>query len=197
MKKIFDIDCIGMCASVLCLIHCLCLPWLMALVGVYFGSFFESPNFHNIMLVVAILIGLPVFVLSFIRYKSKLILVTGVVGLSLTTFGTMKSDNCCPSVSTEAACDDGSECSTECSEEETIILSKSLDKAAACGGDSECSTECSGDDAIVLNENIDEDSSENIQAQGFNAVPLGVSLLVFAHFLNFRKRKSCKHVCCG
>ena len=63
MKKVFDIDCLGMCASVLCLIHCLCLPWLVAMAGVYFGAFFESPNFHNIMLVVAVLIGLPVFLL--------------------------------------------------------------------------------------------------------------------------------------
>ena len=172
MKKIFDIDFLGMCASVLCLIHCLFLPWLVALAGVYFGAFFESPNFHNIMLVVAILIGLPVFIISFVRYKSKLILASGLLGLSLTTLGTMKSDNCCPPVSTEAACAEGSECAAECS---TDI------------------------EPVEVNENIAEaeDQKEITEIQGFNTVPVGVSFLILAHFLNFRKRKSCENVCCS
>lgn len=171
MKKILDIDCLGMCASVLCLIHCLCLPWLVAIAGVYFGSFFESPNFHNIMLVVAILIGLPVFVLSFIRYKSKLILFTGIVGLSLTTLGTMKSDSCCPPVSANEVCEESSECSTECAEEEGAECEESP---------------------------VSESEDVNVNTLlSFNTVPLGVSFLIFAHFLNFRKRKSCSNVCCS
>ena len=172
MKKIFDIDFLGMCASVLCLIHCLFLPWLVALAGVYFGAFFESPNFHNIMLVVAILIGLPVFIISFIRFKSKLILASGLIGLSLTTLGTIKSDNCCPPVSTEATCDEDSDCATECD---------------------------AGIETAKTNENIDEVEAkkEITEIQGFNTVPIGVSFLIFAHFLNFRKRKSCENVCCS
>ncbi|MCM8528634.1 MAG: MerC domain-containing protein [Lentisphaeraceae bacterium] len=169
MKKILDIDCLGMCASVLCLIHCLCLPWLVAIAGVYFGSFFESPNFHNIMLVVAILIGLPVFILSFKRYRSKLILFTGIVGLSLTTLGTMKSDSCCPPVSTEEVCEETGDCSSECKEE-----------------------------AQCENEQVQDSKSSGVNTLlSFNTVPLGVSFLIFAHFLNFRKRKSCKNVCCS
>ncbi len=170
MKKLFDIDCIAMCASVLCLIHCLCLPWLVAIAGVYFGSFFESPNFHNIMLVVAILIGLPVFIHSFIRYKSKLILFTGIAGLSLTTFGTIKSDNCCPNTSTKTTCE----------------------------GDSECESECTPATSGTA-KNIDESGNQSKApvSQSFNPVPLGVCFLIFAHFFNFKKRKSCKNECCS
>lgn len=172
MKKIIDVDFIGMCASLLCLVHCLCLPWLVAIAGVYFGAFFESPNFHNIMLVVAILIGLPVFILSFIRYRSKLILITGIVGLSLTTFGTIKSDNCCPAAGSEEVCTADSDCESKCESE----------------GD--CHDEDhEGKQAV-------ENPKKNI-VQSMNVVPLGVSLLIFAHFLNFRKRKSCKSECCN
>jgi hypothetical protein len=192
MKKIFDIDCLGMCASILCLIHCLCLPWLIAIAGVYFGSFFESPNFHNIMLVVAILIGLPVFILSFVRYKSKLILITGVVGLSLTTFGTMKSESCCPSVSSEKVCDESTECSSECSEE-VCEESTECSSEEVCEESTDCGSECSEEQELV---EADNNSDETV-IQSMNTVPLGVCLLIFAHFLNFRKRKSCKNVCCS
>lgn len=169
MKKIFDIDCIGMCASVLCLIHCLFLPWLVALAGVYLGSFFNSPNFHNVMLVVAILIGLPVFVISYLKYKSKLILATGIVGLGLTTFGTVKSDNCCPEINSEAVCmEDGEACE-------------------ACPEEAENLTETTAQ----------EDEISVVESSSYNLVPIGVSFLIFAHFMNFRKRKSCKNDCCS
>lgn len=153
-----------MCASALCLVHCICLPWIIAIAGTYFGSMFESPSFHNVMLILAILIGLPVFISSYLKYKSKLILVAGIVGLSLTTYGTVKSEPCCPSGDEISLCSDTScDIEEQCCPEEEVIDEKTLDQ---------------------------------VSLQGFNTIPLGVTLLILAHFLNFKKRKSCKHDCC-
>ena len=162
-----------MAASALCLVHCLFLPWLIAIAGTYFGSMFESPSFHNIMLVVAVLIGLPVFIFSYLRYKSKLILATGIIGLSLTTFGTVKNDDCCPKVTTEESCEDSVCNDSVC---ESMVLK-----------DNSCEDE-------VCKESIEQEPE--IKLQGFNTIPLGVTLLILAHFLNFRQRKVCKNECC-
>ena len=164
MKKLFDIDFIGMGASILCLVHCLCLPWLVAIAGTFFGSYVESPHFHNAMLIISILIGLPVFVTSFMKYKSKLILFTGVVGLTLTTLGTIQEDNCCPSPEVEVACE--TSCLTKCDSPTT-----------------------ENETPLTLD--------ETVKLQGFNTIPLGVIFLILAHFLNFRKKKSCSHACCN
>ncbi|MCM8541411.1 MAG: MerC domain-containing protein [Lentisphaeraceae bacterium] len=156
MKKLLNFDCLGIAASLLCLVHCMFLPWVVAILGTYFASSVKSPYFHQIMLVIALLIGLPVFIGSFIKFRSKLILATGVIGLSLTTIGTMKDDSCCPETSVS------SECEASCSH--------SLEYVA--------------------------DSEKETLVQGFNTIPLGVSLLILAHFLNFRQKRKCKYECC-
>lgn len=152
-----------MCASALCLIHCICLPWIIAIVGTYFGSMFESPFFHTVMLVLALLIGLPVFISSYLKYKSKLILVAGIIGLSLTTYGTVKSEPCCPPGEASVCANNSMESEEDCCPEEVVI---------------------------------EEKIQEQVQVQSFNTIPLGVTILILAHFLNFKKRKSCKHDCC-
>ena len=216
MKKLFDLDFIGMAASVLCLIHCLALPWLIALAGTYLGSYVESPYFHTFMLVLAIAIGLPVFIVSFMKYKSKSILFTGVMGLALTTFGTMQEDSCCPPVSTanvescktagcETACEstmagakieryetpgcETADCETAC---ESTVAGAKIEKYEA----PDCETECSASAKIVTEAAKTIDISEPTLLQGFNTVPLGVTLILLAHFLNFRKKRSCARACC-
>ena len=174
-----------MAASALCLVHCLFLPWIIAFAGTYFGSMFESPMFHDVMLVLAILIGLPVFILSYVRYKSKLILVTGIVGLGLTTFGTVQSDSCCPTVSAEAVCED-SVCEDAACEEKVCEEEEKCEE-------SECKDSTCEETPVLQNSEVNPD----VKLQGFNTVPLGVSLLILAHFLNFRKRKTCKNECCS
>jgi len=184
MKKIFDIDFLGMAASAVCLVHCLFLPWIIAFLGTYFGSMFESPYFHDVMLVVAILIGLPVFILSYRKYKSKLILVTGIVGLGLTTFGTVKNENCCPPVTTASSCEDSACADSAC--------------ASTAVKDSGCEdTECEDSSCEETPVSTDAEADSEVKLQGFNTVPLGVSFLIIAHFLNFRKRKTCKNECCS
>ena len=193
-----------MFASALCLVHCLALPWIIAIAGSYFGSMFESPAFHDVMLVVAIAIGLPVFIISYIKYKSKLILAAGIVGLSLTTYGTVKSEPCCPPATEVAVACEDSECDSEgdCSAEKVAVACED----SACDSEGDCSaqevavacedSECDSEGDCSAEESSTSDSPEVVKASSFNTVPLGVSLLILAHFLNFRKRSTCKKDCC-
>ena len=220
MKKLFNLDFIGMAASVLCLIHCLALPWLIALLGTFLGAYVESPHFHNVMLALAIAIGLPVFIASFMKYKSKLILFTGVTGLALTAFGTIQEDPCCP-VPTEVKVGECASiaCETVCStEKKTAVtpLARAKSDCASTACETECATEKKASVAPLAGAKSDCDltacetecAAEKTEAaksislgdkpllQGFNAIPLGVTLLIFAHFMNFRKQRSCKRDCC-
>lgn len=161
-----------MCASVLCLLHCLFLPWLLAAVGTYLGSMVNSPGFHNFMLVVAFIIGLPVFIISYKRFKSKIILFTGVLGLGLTAHGTIKEDDCCPPIAIEEVTCEGESCCP--SEVNTTVVESPEVKV------------------------VDEPSEvDEVNLSSFNTIPLGVSLLILAHSLNFYKKRKCKSVCCS
>jgi hypothetical protein len=168
MKKIINLDVLGIGASLLCLVHCMSLPWLISLAGVYFKPFVGSPHFHDMMLGVSILIGLPVFIRSFARHKSKRILMFGLLGLSLTTFGTMQEDECCPPVVEKATC----QLETD-----------------ACGA-------CSSADLLEAESASSKNEISETVKQGFNVLPFGITLLILAHFMNFKKRSSCENSCC-
>ena len=204
MKKYIDGDMLGVIASVICLIHCLCLPWILAISGAWLGSYFTSPWFHHFMLAVAFLIGIPIFLRSFFKYRSYFILVTGITGLSLTEFGTFKTgDTCCPPLQV-AACTDGACEDTQCESEKAECSDEACEdtecdsekKANAESKESDCA-ECDSceDDAIVEDEPELKEPTE-IQEAGFNFVPLGVFLLIVAHAMNFSHRKKCSKPCC-
>ena len=123
MKKYFDSDILGMIASVVCLIHCLFLPWILMVCGVWLGSYFTSPWFHHFMLVISLLIGIPIFLKSYLKYRSGAILFLGILGLTLTTYGTfMTGDTCCPPPSLAGAESCEESCETACAK--TAALAK-------------------------------------------------------------------------
>ena len=168
MKKVLNLDVLGIGASFLCLLHCICLPWLISLLGVYLKPFVSSTNFHNVMLTISVLIGVPVFVISFARHKSKRVLIFGLMGLSLTVFGTMQDDECCPVLVEELTCE---------SEHE------------ACG-------ECPSEGLLEIEKESTQRTVSETAKQGFNVLPLGICVLISAHFMNFKKRNHCKNNCC-
>jgi hypothetical protein len=177
MKKLLSIDVLGMTASLLCLIHCMFLPWLITIVGAYFASSVQSPYFHGVMLAVSIIIGLPVFIISFLKYKSKIIILAGVTGLSLTAFGTIKNDNCCPDVPSRVNCQSACEHKNNTS----------------CNTIEEVETQEENPQEVETQ----EENPQEVETMQINTIPLGVSLLIFAHFLNFRKKRSCRNDCCN
>ena len=113
MKKIFDRDVLGAIASAVCLLHCLCLPWLLAISGAWVSQYLSAPWFHHLMLIMAIMIGAPVFIRAFLKYNSKWVLICGVFGLALTTYGTLQDQPCCPPTTSQSEnCAGLSECSS-------------------------------------------------------------------------------------
>jgi len=178
MLKKIDADLIGSLASVVCLIHCLFMPWVIMFSGAWLSQYFTHPLFHHLMLVVALLIGIPVFLRSYIKYNSKLVLFCGLIGLSLTSYGTFREEPCCPPPANEVANvieEDSSSCETSCEDQscaETALLN-SVD------------TSETSDTAFVNKSEIK-----------FSAVPIGVAFILLAHILNFKHRKKCQRHCC-
>ena len=220
MKKFFDSDLLGITASVICLIHCLAMPWIIAISGAWLGSYFTSPWFHHVMLGVALLIGIPIFLQSFLKYRSYLILFTGVAGLSLTAFGTLKTgDTCCPppamaevspteeeeegGCSSCEGCDSHSEVETEKAEDGTVKVETESVKTEVENAEAEIEAvkllpELSDEKGGCETDcgTCEEEPEHEITEAGFNFVPLGVFLLIVAHSMNFAHRKKCKKPCC-
>ncbi|MDD7986095.1 MerC domain-containing protein [Lentisphaera marina] len=168
MFKKLDADLIGSIASVVCLIHCLFMPWVLMFSGAWLSQYFSHPLFHHLMLIVALLIGVPVFLRSYFRYNSKLVLFLGVLGLSLTSYGTFIDDACCPhELEVKTPTTDCTDCDSIIHSSETDLELHSLD--------------------------IDFTNTET----DFKAVPWGVAFILFAHILNFKHRKKCKIRCCA
>ena len=198
MKKLFDRDFLGVLASVICLIHCLCLPWLLMISSAWMSSYLSTPWFHHLMLAIAMLIGLPVFIKSYLKYKSRLVLVLGTFGLAFTTYGTLQSEPCCPHPE-----------STSKVQSNNIIETTHITEASECS--LTCATEgASCNSGIAVNPESDntlQDESYNLLQNksdieqkslvaGIKYVPLGVILILLAHVLNFRHRRICKKTCC-
>ena len=168
-----------------------------------FGPYVESPHFHTVMLVVAMLIGLPVFIASFIKYKSKLILALGIIGLGLTTYGTIYGcDTDCSSCGTEcSSCPAGEQ---QISEYAEVSESGCSDKDCL-GCEVEKQFAPAGEDSTSEFEKADNTTkvdTKEVKSAGIlgsiKMVPLGVTILILAHFLNFRKgRKSKDDDCCS
>ena len=171
MKKLFDPDLLGTAASILCLIHCLLMPWLLMISGAWLSQYVTHPYFHHIMLVAAIAIGLPIFIKSYVKYNSKTILFLGCMGLSITSYGTFKYDPC---------------------------LNKSInviaDEAPHCSSCAVSPEETNNSDVVTLDKPSTLQTVETKMAA--YVVPFGVVLILFAHVLNFRHRKSCRKTCC-
>ena len=176
MKKYIDGDMLGVIASVVCLEHWLCLPWILAISGAWLGSYFTSPWFHHFMLAVAFLIGVPIFLRSFFKYRSYFILVTGITGLSLTAFGTFKTgDTCCPPLQ-EVACGDSScedsqcevkdeACADEACADEACADSKSSAEDKACTDEACKDAECSKEGKADTTKQASEDSTSSTEAK--------------------------------
>ena len=170
MKKLLDRDFLGVLASIICLIHCLCLPWLLMISGAWLSSYLSTPWFHHLMLAVAMLIGLPVFISSYLKYKSKSVLILGSFGLALTSYGTLQEDPCCPTPNQagvsknielsecEIACaSEGSSCDSETRADTIVNLNtpsatEFSECEIACASEgSSCESETRADTIVNLN----------------------------------------------
>ncbi|WDE95667.1 MerC domain-containing protein [Lentisphaera profundi] len=171
MLKKLNADLIGSIASIICLIHCLFMPWILMFSGVWLSQYFSHPLFHHLMLIVALIIGIPVFLRSYFKYNSKLVLFLGIIGLSLTSYGTFRQEPCCPHDLKQNIT------LVECSDCDLIVTQP------------ETKTDLPSFNLSSTQENIELEDN-------FRSVPLGVAFILLAHILNFKHRKKCKIQCC-
>ena len=133
----------------------------------------------HIMLVVAMGIGLPIFIRSYVKYNSKTILTLGCLGLTITAYGTFD----------HSACGDG------CASHALVQKIEEIESTESdCGG---CETSCSVSDTVDTQQASVlelEDESSSISAM---VVPTGVVLILIAHILNFKHKRACKRKCCS
>jgi hypothetical protein len=176
-KKI-DADLLGSVASLICLIHCLFMPWVIMFSGAWLSQYFTHPLFHHLMLIVALLIGIPVFLRSYFKYNSKLVLFFGIIGLSLTSFGTFREEACCPHELTNSA---------------PVLQAEQSDGCNDCDSINKSDAHCVDSEVFSLKTTPVKEESEI----DFKTVPVGVAFILFAHVLNFKHRRKCKIKCCS
>ena len=179
LKKVLDPDLLGTAASIICLIHCLLMPWVLMISGAWLSQYVTHPYFHHIMLIAAIAIGLPIFIKSYLKYNSKTILILGCMGLSITTYGTFKYDPCL-NKSIGTITESESTCETTCS---------------SCPIEASINTSSTNEILNAPTPLLAEKNTIETKISSF-VVPSGVLLILIAHMLNFRHRHSCKKKCC-
>ncbi len=87
-KLIAALDMAGMTASTLCLIHCLAMPVIIALIPTFAAQLFESEWFHVVLAFAVLAFCLLAFIPGYSRHHDKRLIWIGVVGLSFVFFAT-------------------------------------------------------------------------------------------------------------
>ena len=67
-------------ASLLCLVHCLALPFLLLLLPGVIGLFAQSESFHYVAVALVVLAALAAFWLGFRRHRARLPALFGLTG---------------------------------------------------------------------------------------------------------------------
>jgi len=83
------LDNFGIIASAICLVHCLAMPFLIALLPVLGLQFLESHESHLVLAAFIWAFALLAIVPSYLKHKKIPVLVGMCVGLGLVTFGVM------------------------------------------------------------------------------------------------------------
>lgn len=79
------LDHVAIVLSGLCLLHCLLLPFIIAVLPLL--SKIDESHFHAQMLIVVIPVSVFAFALGFRRHASKAIIAWGVIGAAILVFG--------------------------------------------------------------------------------------------------------------
>lgn len=81
------LDAVALCASGLCLAHCLILPLMIAALPALASILGVPESFHAWMVIIAVPVSLAALVEGLFRHRSPVPLLTGIVGLSLLASG--------------------------------------------------------------------------------------------------------------
>ena len=90
-KAILSLDNLGIAASVLCLIHCLAMPFVVALLPFLGLKFLESHESHLWLGAIVIGLALVSIIPGYLKHKRKRILSGMIVGISLVLAGSYLS----------------------------------------------------------------------------------------------------------
>ena len=165
-------DWLGVCASIICAVHCAAMPFIVSYLPALGLSFLANEFFHQVMVFVCFSIAIYAFIPGLKKHRKWAPLAFGTVGLMFISVAAFAvEDDCCAVLDDNAgipAC-----CATEC-EEETI--SNSDFSALSIGGDD--STE----------------SQDLLSKLALWITPLGGAFLVVGHLLNKRFGSDC-HCC--
>jgi len=100
-------DVLGISLSVLCMLHCLALPLIVASLPALGLSWLADGNFHLCLAAVADVIGATSFVAGYLDHRRALIPAIGMIGLTMLTmaaFGEASSESmpaCCQPATSE------------------------------------------------------------------------------------------------
>lgn len=86
---IMSLDNLGIIASAICLVHCLALPFLIALLPVLGLQFLDSHESHLILGGLIWLFAMFAIVPGYLKHKRLPILIGTIIGLALVTFGVL------------------------------------------------------------------------------------------------------------
>lgn len=87
-RLISALDTAGMTASTICLIHCLAMPVVIALIPAFAAELFESEWFHITLAFAVFIFCLAAFVPGYHRHHDKRLIWIGAAGVSLVFFAT-------------------------------------------------------------------------------------------------------------
>ena len=90
-KSVLSLDNLGIAASILCLIHCLAMPFVVALLPFMGLQFLESHESHLWLGGIIIALALIAIVPSYLKHKRKRILSGMIAGISLVLAGSYLS----------------------------------------------------------------------------------------------------------
>ena len=90
-KAILSFDNLGIVASVLCLIHCMAMPFLIALLPFLGWQFLDSHESHLILGSLIIAFALFAIVPGYLKHKSRRILTGMIIGAVLVLLGSFFS----------------------------------------------------------------------------------------------------------
>lgn len=177
-------DWLGVTASIGCAIHCAAMPLVIAFLPALGLSFLADEGFHQVMVVVCLMLAAVAFVPGWRRHRRWLPVGIASVGLSL--------------IATAAFALEG-QCCAECSAETT---SSSVTEANANACEYACCELCAASSEATRQNQVTQTSMEAPQTSMETlyasflpwVTPLGGILLVSAHLTNLRF--SCRSGCC-
>lgn len=88
LKLISALDYAGVFASTLCLIHCLAMPLVIALLPVVAAQWFESDWFHVTLAFTILFFCLMAFIPGYLRHHDRRLIFIGTAGVTLVFFAT-------------------------------------------------------------------------------------------------------------